>query len=126
MCKAAKKTEGYINPAKSGWIKKDARLAIYLRDSFRCLYCCADLHDAAPFDITLDHVVAAVDGGSNKPSNLVTACRTCNCSRQDKPVSRFASPEALKDIRRNTRRVMTRYRKMAKALIAGTTGDENC
>jgi 5-methylcytosine-specific restriction endonuclease McrA len=104
-------------------LRKDLRLAIYLRDSFRCVYCCADLHGAHPTDITLDHVHAQVDGGSNEPSNLVTACRTCNCSRQDKPLARFAGPETRKDIRRLTARSIRRYRTLAKAIIAGTTED---
>jgi 5-methylcytosine-specific restriction endonuclease McrA len=106
------------------WIRPDARLAIYLRDAFRCVYCLKDLHDAAPTDVTLDHVVAKVDGGSNEPKNLVTACRHCNCSRQDAPIKRFASPEAMDHIRRNTRRKIDRYRKLAKALISGETGME--
>ena len=105
-------------------VRKDLRLAIYLRDDFRCLYCLTDLRDAAPSDISLDHLVCQSDGGSNEPANLVTACRHCNCSRGDKPVARFASPEAVKHIRRNTRRVIRKYREMAKALIAGRTGGE--
>ena len=43
-------------------IRADLRLAIYLRDSFRCVYCCADLHGAAPSDVTLDHVRCHSDG----------------------------------------------------------------
>jgi 5-methylcytosine-specific restriction endonuclease McrA len=104
-------------------LRKDLRLAIYLRDSFRCVYCCEDLHGANPQDITLDHVHAASDGGSNEPSNLVTACRRCNCSRQDKPLARFAGPETRKDIRRLTARAIGRYRRLAKSIIAGTTED---
>lgn len=104
-------------------VRKDLRLAVYLRDSFRCVYCCADLHGAHPSDITLDHVVAASDGGSNEPANLVTACRHCNCARQDKPLARFAGPETRADIRRLTRRSITRYRRLAKAIIAGETED---
>lgn len=104
-------------------VRKDLRLAIYLRDSFRCVYCCCDLHGAHPTDITLDHVVAESDGGSNEPSNLVTACRHCNSSRQDKPLARFCGPETRSDIRRLTRRSISRYRRLAKAIIAGTTED---
>ena len=103
--------------------RKDLRLAIYLRDSFRCVYCCTDLHGAHPTDITLDHVVAAVDGGGNEPANLVTACRRCNCSRQDKPLRRFAGPETRADIRRLTRRSIARFRRLARAIIDGQTED---
>ena len=117
--KTTKKGTNY----KGVCVRKDLRLAIYLRDSFRCVYCCRDLHGAAPTDITLDHLTAQVDGGTNDPSNLITACRTCNCSRQDKPVAKFCGPETRKDIRRLTARSMTTYRVLAKAIIDGTTED---
>ncbi len=104
-------------------IRADLRLAIYLRDRFTCLYCCKDLHGAHPSDITLDHLVPDSKGGSNAPANLITACRACNCSRQDKPLSRFAGPEARKHITRNRRRSITKYRKLAKAIIAGDQDD---
>lgn len=104
-------------------LRKDLRLALYLRDRFACVYCLADLHGAHPSDITLDHVHAQADGGSNQPSNLVTACRACNCARQDKPLARFAGPEARAHVRRNTRRAIGPYRRLAKAIIAGETED---
>lgn len=114
---------GSRNRYKGVVVRKDLRLAIYLRDSFRCVYCCRDLHGADPRDLTLDHVVAQADGGSNAPNNLVTACRACNCSRQDRPLNRFAGPEARADIRRLTRRAIARYRKLAQAIIRGETED---
>jgi len=107
------------------WIRADKRLAIYLRDRFLCLYCCRDLHDADPADITLDHVHCQANGGGNDEGNLVTACRACNCSRQDKPLTRFAGPEARAHIRRNTRRSLKKYRILAKAIIAGECGFED-
>lgn len=110
--------------ATGQWIRADKRLAIYLRDRFTCLYCCRDLHDADPADITLDHVHCQSDGGTNDESNLVTSCRACNCSRQDKPLARFAGRETRAHIRRNTRRNLAPYRKLAKAIIAGECGFE--
>jgi 5-methylcytosine-specific restriction endonuclease McrA len=101
------------------WIRPDKRLAIYLRDRFTCLYCLRDLHDAAPMDVTLDHLVAKCDGGSNNEDNLVTCCRGCNCTRQDLPLKVFAGPETRQHIRRNTRRKLTAYRTLAKAILAG-------
>jgi 5-methylcytosine-specific restriction endonuclease McrA len=74
--------------------------------------------------VTLDHLVPKADGGSNAPSNLVTACRACNCSRQDKPIGKFCGPETRKDIKRLTARKMDKYRKLAKALISGEVGFE--
>jgi len=110
---------------KGQWIRTEKRLAIYLRDRFLCLYCLTDLHDATPQDITLDHLIPVSSGGSNSERNLVTCCRHCNCSRQDKPLTRFAGHETVKHIRRNTRRNLKKYVVLAKALIAGETGNNN-
>lgn len=123
MSTAAKKMRSPHQPTGC-WIRADLRLAIYLRDSFRCVYCCEDLHAADPRDITLDHVKAKADGGSNLPANLVTACRSCNSSRQDKPLKRFCGPETVADVKRLTARKIDRYRRLAKALISGETGFE--
>ena len=40
-----------------------------------CAYC----GDAA--DLSLDHVIPRLRGGDDEPSNLVTACRSCNSSK---------------------------------------------
>lgn len=121
MANKSKSTKRNPNGYKGVRIRKDLRLAIYLRDSFRCVYCCSDLHGVEPTDITLDHIKTDSNGGTNLPSNLVTACRSCNCSRQDKPLARFAGKECRADIRRLTRRSIKPYRKMAKAIINGET-----
>ena len=114
---------GSRNVYKGVCVRKDLRLAVYLRDRFTCLLCLRDLHDAAPTDITLDHIKPQADGGSNGPDNLYTCCRSCNCSRQDKPLTRVAGREAIAHIRRNTRRAIGRYRKLAQAIIRGETED---
>lgn len=104
------------------WIRKEKRLAIYLRDRFMCLYCTKDLHDADPRDISLEHLEALIDGGSNHERNLITACVPCNCSRRDLPWLQFASPEARVRIRRNRRRSLRPHLVLAAAIIAGRTG----
>ncbi len=114
----AKKNRSHSQPTGC-WCRPEKRLAIYLRDRFTCLYCLRDLHDADPADITLDHLVCVVDGGANTPDNLVTACRHCNCSRGDQPLSRFAGRETRAHIRRNTKRSLTSCKKLAKAILAG-------
>lgn len=113
---------GSRNLYKGVCLRKDLRLAIYLRDDFRCIYCLTDLRDAEPFDISLDHIVPNSQGGTNEPGNMVTACRSCNCSRGDKPLARFCGKETRAHIRRNVARSIRKYREMAKALIAGKTG----
>ena len=116
---------GSRNEYKGVCIRKDLRLAIYLRDRFSCLYCMRDLSDAEPFDITLDHINTNSRGGTNDAGNLATSCRSCNCARGDKPLARFAGPETRAHIRRNLRRSIRAYRKLAKALISGETGFED-
>jgi 5-methylcytosine-specific restriction endonuclease McrA len=123
MCTAEKKTRSPHQPTGQ-WIRADKRLAIYLRDRLTCLYCLADLHGADPADLTLDHIVCRADGGSNESSNLITACRGCNSSRQDQPLARFAGRETRAHIRRNLRRDLKKYRALAKAIIAGECGFE--
>ena len=125
MTNASRKRARSQNQPTGQWIRADKRLAIYLRDRFSCLYCLRDLHDADPADITLDHLECRADGGSNHESNLVTACRECNCRRQDTPLSRFAGRETREHIRRNTRRSLKEYRRLAKAILAGECGHEH-
>lgn len=107
----------------SKWITKKRRLAIYLRDNFTCLQCTKDLRGADPRDITLDHFVCHVDGGSNHESNLYTCCGRCNFSRQDKPMSRVSGPETIKHINRNMSRNLKRYLVMAQALLDNKAGN---
>lgn len=64
----------------SKWIRRNKRLAIYLRDGFACVYCGAGVEDAAK--LTLDHVLPCELGGSNEGTNLVTCCLSCNSAKQ--------------------------------------------
>ncbi len=65
----------------SKWIRKTTRLAIYHRDGFCCVFCGQGSEDGVK--LTLDHVIACENGGSNAPENLVTCCGRCNSSKQD-------------------------------------------
>lgn len=85
----------------SKWIRPEKRKAIYARDNNCCVYCGCDLTGQVA---TLDHVVARENGGTNDPSNLVTSCMHCNCSKQDQRVSRFIDAAGLKRVRNATRR----------------------
>lgn len=76
----------------SGWIAKALRLALYRRDSWTCVYC----GEPQTIDsLTLDHVEARVNGGHNHPSNLVTACRSCNSSLQDQDLAAWCLKKGL-------------------------------
>ena len=113
------------NAANTGnWIRRDKRLAIYLRDGQCCIWCGHSLEDGA--ELTLDHLIPCELGGDNSEKNLVTACRHCNCSRQDLTVRQWLV--ALRDkgidtnglaakVRRHVNRKLTSYRKMAKQIL---------
>jgi hypothetical protein len=61
------------------------RFEIFKRDGFQCVYC-----GATPVQSPLhvDHVIPVAEGGDNKPSNLVTACRDCNLGKSAVPLER--------------------------------------
>lgn len=84
------KTQSETNRAKGtwngmNWIRQEKRLAIYLRDGLTCAWC------GAQRELSLDHVIPAIAGGSNREDNLVTCCSTCNSSRQDRPAEQWAA-----------------------------------
>ncbi len=81
-------TRGTGNTHGSKWIRKEKRLAIYIRDGLACAYCGATIEDGAQF--TLDHIKTRSNGGTHHESNLVTACTRCNSSRGDRSVAGFA------------------------------------
>lgn len=71
------------NPhGSNSWIRRDKRLAIYLRDGWRCVWCGESGGDADAPGMTLDHLRPRTEGGSNEADNLVTSCLACNTSRQ--------------------------------------------
>ena len=75
------------------WIRDSTRWAIYWRDrdpetdELRCLWCGAssgvsDVY-AGRLRLSLDHLDPWSAGGGNEPTNLVTACLSCNGRRKD-------------------------------------------
>lgn len=103
------------------WIRPEKRLAIYIRDGFGCAYCGRDLRNAAPAEVTLDHLLPRVAGGGNEATNLITACRSCNSSRQDKPWLDYATGGARDRIEQLRHAPLNLA--LAKALIADEAGD---
>ena len=112
----------------SSWIRRVKRLAIYIRDGFTCQYCGTDLRAAKPHEMGLDHLTPQCDcptgtlpsGKSlHHESNLVTACRRCNSSRQDRPWRQYATAGAVARIQRTTRRKLNMV--LAQAFMDGTT-----
>ena len=114
--------QGQAQPA-GRWIRVEKRLALYIRDGFGCVYCGRDLRGAVPSDVTLDHLLPRSVGGTNDASNLVTACRRCNSSRQDRPWVDYATGGARDRIEQLRHSPLNMD--LARALIADTAGDDS-
>lgn len=67
------------NKHGSKWIWPATRKRIYARDGYKCVHC-GDTEN-----LTLDHIIARASGGTNEPTNLVTACRRRNSARRSDP-----------------------------------------
>lgn len=78
-------------------VSKRLRYEILRRDNHACRYCGATAPDVP---LTVDHVVPSALGGSDDPSNLVTACRDCNSGKSstnpDGPLVADVSADALR------------------------------
>lgn len=61
-------------------ITKRVRFEVFRRDSFKCRYCGITATEEAT-GLTVDHVVPKSLGGTDDPSNLVTACSPCNSGK---------------------------------------------
>lgn len=59
-------------------VSKRLRYEILRRDNHACRYCGASAPTAR---LTIDHVVPQTLGGSDDPTNLVTACIDCNAGK---------------------------------------------
>jgi 5-methylcytosine-specific restriction protein A len=79
-----------VSRSSTNWCSRLDRLAIYIRDGFCCLWCLKDLREAMPTDITLDHLTPHCFGGSDRSTNLITACRSCNSRRRHMAWREFA------------------------------------
>lgn len=90
----------------SKWIRRSTRLAIYLRDNYTCMRC-----GAFELEPTLDHIVPRSKGGSHKHTNLITCCRVCNSTRQDRRTPRTRA------IKNALRRSITRHRVTARHMV---------
>lgn len=104
MAKA--KTRSQLRKEKNqgmNWIRPAKRLAIYMRDGLACCYCHQGVEQGTK--LTLDHVTPLSRRGTNKETNLVTACFSCNSARGNKKVEAFVKAETvLTFIRQTTKR----------------------
>lgn len=78
-------------------ISKRLRYEVLRRDNHACRYCGASAPEAR---LTIDHVVPTALGGTNDPSNLVTACADCNsgksASSPDAPIVADVAADAMR------------------------------
>ena len=88
----------YIDIRKRRRESGKQRFRIFVRDRFRCQYCCKRFQVA---DLTLDHIIPRSAGGSDDPENLAAACIPCNQRKGARSPDQarmplLATPSALK------------------------------
>lgn len=64
-----------------GWLK--LRYDILQRDGFTCRYCGRSPLQHEAVKLHIDHLIPISQGGTNDPTNLVTACAECNLGKHD-------------------------------------------
>jgi 5-methylcytosine-specific restriction endonuclease McrA len=85
------RTEWAARPGRESLSKRLGKVAsrIKARDGHACVYCGATAESSGS-PLHLDHLTPRVDGGQDEASNLVLACRSCNCRRHDMPLAIWA------------------------------------
>lgn len=61
---------------------QEIRTRILQRDNYICTYCGNEANE-------VDHVVPKAAGGTDEDTNLVSSCKQCNGSKQDKQLTRM-------------------------------------
>jgi uncharacterized phage protein (TIGR02220 family) len=77
--------QGVMPKARQGQVSESRRKRIYERDGGKCVYC------GASDELVPDHIIPCAKGGTDRPSNLVTACVSCNQSKRDRSADEFLS-----------------------------------
>ncbi|ASS55894.1 HNH endonuclease [Rhizobium leguminosarum] len=83
--KAAIRQERYRNRlqlSEDEW--NGLRSLVQERDGYACVYC-----GTQEDSLHVDHVVPLIQGGTNDPDNLATACRECNCGKGGRTVEEW-------------------------------------
>ncbi len=116
------------NKSSGSWIRTEKRLAIYLRDKMTCVYCNRNMLNEYVNDrsvLTLDHVIPESNGGLNDTFNLITACRSCNSKRQNKPIDKFCSLKIRNRIKKQTSYKIDKHIEAAKIITLIIKGNNN-
>ncbi len=59
----------------------------------RCIYC------KSTENLTVEHMIPLSRGGTNWPANLAPACRSCNCSKNNKTITEYKEHMNEKTVR---------------------------
>lgn len=86
-------SDPYTAPSRTS-IPKRLRFEILRRDNYACRYCGATAPDV---QLTVDHVVPVVLGGTDDPDNLVTACVDCNAGKSSMPADAALVEDVAQD-----------------------------
>lgn len=78
-------------------VSRSLRFQILRRDNHACKYCG---RTAPEVKLTVDHVVPETLGGSDQPSNLVTACSDCNGGKSATPPDAATVAQVSEDAER--------------------------
>jgi len=87
-------------------VSKRLRFEILRRDNHACRYCGRSAPDVV---LTVDHVIPTALGGSDEPTNLVTACADCNSGKSSMP----GDQAIVADVERDALRWATAMRRAA-------------
>ena len=98
-------------------VSKRLRFEIFRRDNHACRYCGAGAPDAA---LTVDHVIPVALGGTDEPTNLVTACADCNAGKTSMP----PDAEIVDDVRADAARWSAAMQTAAELSAAQTRSRE--
>jgi hypothetical protein len=78
-------------------VSRRLRYEILRRDDHACRYCGQRAPDVP---LTVDHVIPVALGGTDEPTNLVTACKDCNAGKSssspDAPIVENVTDDALR------------------------------
>ncbi len=94
-------------------LSKRSRFEVLRRDNFTCRYC----HETTT-PLTIDHVLPVALGGTDEPTNLVTACRDCNAGKSSTAPDSVLVADVDADALR-----WSRARSVAIARLAGERAD---
>lgn len=109
-------------------LSKKVRFEVFKRDSFSCQYCGASAPEVL---LHVDHIKPVSKGGTNRITNLITACLACNSGKGDRELSdasvvsrQKAQLDSLQDRREQIEMIMSWHEGMKD--IADSEVSEAC